>query len=138
MNDTQNLIINLFNDLDDSHKLECLKTLQFSADPSQVIKRFSERHQAVHKVNISFNCNATVTEGVILTEAILNTEFGKFKGVGKTSLEAKFLAVMKAQQAEYQSIKTRFVPERDTYDPFGVLKTLEANYDGTFSEELIS
>ena len=138
MNRQQSLIINLFNDLDDSHKLECLKTLQFSADPSQVIKRFSERHQAVHKVNISFNCTATVTEGVILTEAILNTEFGKFRGVGKTSLEAKFLAIRKAEQAERKFFIQIAKKTDSNYDPFGVLATLEANYDSTFSEELIS
>lgn len=126
-------IIVQFNELDELERLECLKFLQFNADPHQVIKRFAERHQKVHKSNIAFYCFPITSKNDQLTEAKMKTAYGKFTGVGKTSIEAKVHAVRNAESVEYQLLNSKV-----TYDPFGVLATLETNCDSIFSDELIS
>jgi hypothetical protein len=144
-------IVQLFNDLDDSEKVGLLKILKFHNDPSEVIKRFSERHQSVHKSSIGFKSSVLNTNGVVTVTVTMTTAFGKFTGVGRNSAEGKFHAIKNAQAVEYLSLSenedegNQEVPDlapmakAETYDPFGVMKTLANHYEeeeGTYSEEL--
>ncbi len=146
MNTQEKHIVQLFHELDDNQKFNCLRLLQFNADPSKVITRFAERHQKVHKSNISFYSISTqVTEGVVLTHAGINTAFGKFTGVGRTTNEARFFAVRNAESCEYSMLTEidKEIPDlaplakAETYDPFGVWKVLSENVNNdTYSKEL--
>ena len=143
-------IVQLFNELDDSEKLGLLKILKFHNDPSEVIRRFSERHQSVHKSSIVFRSLVLNTNGEVSVQVTITTAFGEFVGVGKNSAEGKVYAIKKAQAVEYLSLSededegNQEVPDlapmakAETYDPFDVMKTLAHHYEeeGTFSEEL--
>lgn len=125
-------IIDLFNELGDAEKMKCLKTLQFNADPSMVIKRFSERHQKVHKSNIEFKSTTTITGGNVSTSVDLITAFGKFTAAAATSIEAKCLAVREANNEEFGKINevpnNSLLTKCESYCPL----------DRTFSDEIIS
>jgi len=119
MTNSEKHIVQLFQELDDNQKLNCLKFLQFNADPAEVIKRFGQRHQKVHKSSISFDSfPSLVTEGIILTTVKMNTAFGKFTGIGKTANEAKFFAVRNAENVEYSMLT-------DAEDKIGLLLDIQ-------------